>query len=145
VNVLVDTSVWSLALRSAFLQGESLPVVEELRELIVEGRAELMGPVRQELLSGLSDNAQFLRLRERLRAFPDHIMLMEDYELAAEWYNACRKKGVQGAQVDFLICAVAANHDLSIFTTDKDFMRYQAICPIRLHPVRPELSGPPPK
>jgi len=55
MNVLVDTSVWSLALRR---KNESLTtnerfLVTELSELIREGRARVIGLVRQELLSGI--------------------------------------------------------------------------------------------
>ena len=55
MNVLVDTSIWSLALRQNI---ESLNTTEkflvaELSELIREGRARLIGLVRRELLSGI--------------------------------------------------------------------------------------------
>ncbi len=53
MNVLIDTSVWSLAFRRA--RGSSradAQIVAELTELIQEGRVLLMGPIRQELLSG---------------------------------------------------------------------------------------------
>ena len=53
MNVLVDTSVWSLALRRTSPSGESVAILEALVE---EGRAVLMGAIRQELLSGLRRN-----------------------------------------------------------------------------------------
>jgi predicted nucleic acid-binding protein len=58
-----------------------------------------------------------------------------DYELAAEFSNKCRKKGVQGSHIDFLICAVANRIDIPIFTNDKDFDRYQNIISIKLFEV----------
>jgi predicted nucleic acid-binding protein len=70
VNVIVDTSVWSLALRRAKRMDDAAP--RELAELIREGRVVMLGPVRQELLSGIKQKAQFDMLREHLRAFPDH-------------------------------------------------------------------------
>ncbi len=73
MNVLVDTSVWSLALRR---KNESLgtnerPLVAELAELIREGRARVIGLVRQELLSGIKTTEQYEKLRLHLRSFPD--------------------------------------------------------------------------
>src|SRR5271165_4163682 len=53
--VLVDTPIWSLALRRA--HHDLAPVQEQqvriLQELISEGRVQLLGVVRQELLSGI--------------------------------------------------------------------------------------------
>ena len=104
MNVLVDTSVWSLAFRRARASSRGdANIVEELSELIQEGRALLMGPIRQELLSGLSDSSQFESLRRRLRAFADQNVHARDYERAAEFSNTCRHAGVQGSHVDFLI------------------------------------------
>jgi transposase len=66
---------------------------------------------------------------------PYHIV-SEDYERAAGMFNDCRKKGIQGSQVDFLICAVSVNHGLEIFTLDKDFRHYGKVLDIILHTPR---------
>jgi len=126
VRVLVDTSVWSLALRRSEtdLSRKEAHAVDLLKELIRDGRVVVIGPVRQEILSGIPDEAQFRKLKAKLRAFEDLGLTSDDYELAAEFYNACRKRGVQGSYIDFLICAVAARNKLPIFTLDKDFERY---------------------
>jgi predicted nucleic acid-binding protein len=137
MNVLVDTSVWSLAFRRAHgsMRGD-MQIVAELSDLIQEGRALLMGPIRQELLSGISDAGQFKRLRDRLRAFNDLNIHGLDYERAAGFATICRQKGVQGSHIDFLICSVAAAHGVSIFTTDADFRRYAKHIPVSLHEAR---------
>ena len=134
MNVLVDTSVWSMALRRATPQDD--PNVRELRRLIDELRAAMIGPIRQEILSGISEPSRFDGLRQALRAFPDLVIGVEDYERADEFCTACRHNGVQGSNTDFLICAVASARDLAIFTTDLDFQRYQAYIPIVLHVAR---------
>ena len=131
MKVLVDTSVWSLALRRGG-DGESWPV-RELRNLISDNLVQMIGPVRQEILSGVRDEAQFKELEARLRAFPDLALTPEDHVTAARFFNLCRGKGVQGSNTDFLICAVAVRHRLSIFTTDKDFSLYAKHLPIVLH------------
>lgn len=130
MKVLVDTSVWSLALRRRVVSKDK--VVAQLRELITESRVEMMGSIRQEILSGISDAVHFEKLRQYLAAFEDHPIFREDYEKAAEMYTLCRKKGIQGSNTDFLICAVAVNHKMSIFTTDKDFTLFAKVLPIRL-------------
>jgi len=112
------------------------PYVEELAELVREGRVVMIGAIRQELLSGVKDAKQFATLRDHLRAFPDLVTETEDFEQAAEFYNKCRAKGIQGSSIDFLICAVAVRRELSIVTTDADFTGYGRILPIQLHEPR---------
>jgi predicted nucleic acid-binding protein len=131
VNVLVDTSVWSLALRrKAAHAGDE---ARALAELIREGRVLMIGPVRQELLSGIRDKAQFDALREHLRAFPDEPLHEPDFEQAAACYNRCREGGVQGLNTDFLLCAVALRRKIPVFTTDKDFDRYAVVLGLQLY------------
>jgi predicted nucleic acid-binding protein len=130
VKVLVDTSVWSLAFRR---RAPAHPSVDELRRLITAGRAAIIGPVRQEVLSGVRDTTTFERLRDRLGAFPDEVVTAEDYEQAAEFFNTCRAKGLQGSNTDFLLCAVSARHGIPLLTTDADFTRYAQVVPVALH------------
>ncbi|HUR37591.1 MAG TPA: hypothetical protein VM009_07220, partial [Terriglobales bacterium] len=75
--------------------------------MIREGRAELLGAVRQELLSGLKQEAQFERIREYLQAFSDPTLQADDYAEAARCSNMCRAKGIATSSVDMLICATS--------------------------------------
>jgi predicted nucleic acid-binding protein len=138
VNVLVDTSVWSLALRrrAEDLNAEEKAAVAELSELIREGRARMIGLIRQELLSGIRTAAQYEKLRETLHAFPDEAIGTTDYEAAAKASNDCRAKGVVVSLVDVLICAVATRRGWAILTTDPDFRNYAKTFPIKLHMPR---------
>lgn len=131
MNVVVDTSVWSLALRRN-TPNDAIAIVNRLRDLITDGRVVLLGVIRQEVLSGIRYTEQFVRLRDYLRAFPDLELTSEDYELAAEFFNTCRSNGVQGSNTDFLLCAVAHRRGYSIFTTDKDFENFQLYIPVVL-------------
>jgi predicted nucleic acid-binding protein len=134
MQVIVDTSVWSLVLRrSAKPAGAAqLAVVAALKDLIADARAMLMGPVRQELLCGIKDPAQFERLRSALAAFPDEALTTQDYERAAQVFNTCKAQGVQGSNTDFLICAVALERKLPIFSLDQDFAHFQKCVPLEL-------------
>jgi predicted nucleic acid-binding protein len=131
MNVVVDTSVWSLALRRN-TPNDAIPIINILRDLISDGRVVLLGVIRQEVLSGIRYTEQFVRLRDYLRAFPDLELTSEDYELAAEFFNTCRSNGVQGSNTDFLLCAVAHRRGYSIFTTDKDFENFRLHIPVVL-------------
>ena len=131
MNVLVDSSVWSLALRRN-TTNEAIAIVKVLHDLIADGRVVLLGAIRQEVLSGVRYKEQFSRLQEYLRAFPDLELTTEDFELAAEFFNTCRSNGVQGSNTDFLLCAVAHRRGYSIFTTDKDFENFRSHIPVIL-------------
>ena len=127
MNILIDTSVWSFALRR---KKESLSTTEkstvaELSELIREGRARIIGLVRQELLSGIKSAEQYEKLRVYLRAFPDEVVDTTDYEEAARAGNRCRAAGVVVSIVDILLCAVAIRREWALFTTDPDFYAMQ--------------------
>jgi hypothetical protein len=135
VQVLVDTNIWSLALRRHRNRTSEAETerVAMLRSLIQDGRARLIGPIRQELLSGIRESGQFERLRAQLRAFSDEALSMADYEKAAHLSNECRRRGLAGSGVDFLICAVAMAREWRIFTSDSDFRSYAKVVPLQFH------------
>lgn len=91
MNVVVDTPVWSLSLRRRRreLNSRERQLIEVLAQLIRESRVQLLGPVRQELLSGLRESTEFGRLRDSLRGFPEPRLQSEDYEEAARMSNQC--------------------------------------------------------
>ena len=75
-------------------------------------------------------------LKQSLRAFDDLLIKREDYETASKFSYTCRNNGIQGSQVDFLICAAAHDKKFSILTTDKDFEKYSKFIAIQLHKIR---------
>jgi hypothetical protein len=133
--VLVDTPIWSLALRrtSTDLSQREQRLTTALRELIRDGRVQLAGPVRQELLSGIRQESTFKKLRDQLRAFDDAGLEVADYEEAARMSSQCRSRGIAGSATDFLICAAAHRRAWQIFTTDHDFTRYAGVLPLQLY------------
>jgi predicted nucleic acid-binding protein len=135
VQVLVDTSVWSLALRrrAEALNLREKRLVAELASLVDEGRARLIGLIRQEILSGIREPAQYSRLRQDLAAFEDEPIPSADFEFAARLSNQCRAAGIAGSTVDFLICAVALRRNWAVFTADRDFQEYAKLLRLKLH------------
>src|SRR5258707_14695471 len=133
--VLVDTPVWSLALRRkrSDLSPSQSALTEALIELIRDGRAQLVGVVRQELLSGIREADRFAKLRDYLRAFDEPQLESLDYERAAEMHNRCRTRGIAGSAIDLLICAVAARRHWAIFTADRDFKDYSRVLEVKLY------------
>ncbi len=129
MKVLVDTCVWSQVLRH---RSPNTELTKNLKDLIRDGRVSIIGPIRQELLSGVPNTKQFNQLKEQLSSFEDVPLKTEHFEKAAEFSNICQSKGIQGSTIDFLICAVAYIENFVIFTTDKDFENYKKHLSIQL-------------
>ncbi|MFT3741646.1 MAG: PIN domain-containing protein [Gammaproteobacteria bacterium] len=133
MHVLVDTSVWSLVLRRQNVVIELEHYKQALTNLILNSKAAIIGAIRQELLSGIKSPSQFNRLKSYLQAFPDLILDTKDFEFAAELFNHCRSKGVQGSHIDFLITAVAITREMTVFTLDQDFQSYAKHTALKLY------------
>ena len=133
MSVVVDTPIWSFAYRRRKHTLAEQRAVQELGHLIQLQEAWLIGPVRQEVLSGFPQPKQFSELRRILRSFEDLEIETADYELAAELTHKCRRRGVQGSPTDFLICALSLRYQAPVFTTDGDFKNYAPIIGIQLY------------
>lgn len=131
---LVDTCIWSLALRRN--EPKQVNIINILSDLIDQNLVVLCGPVRQELLSGIKSQSQFKQLKSHLRNFEDLSTTTADYELAAEYYNRCRLSGIQGSNTDFLLCSLAVNNNLKLLTADKDFLNYKRIIDFKLEYIK---------
>jgi predicted nucleic acid-binding protein len=136
--ILIDTPIWSLALRRRphHLSAAEAGHVHEWQRLVRAGGAHLIGPIRQELLSGVRDDRAWERLRAALRPFPDLPITTDDYERAAQFFNRCRARGIVGSAIDLLICAASAGYGAPIYTTDAHFPRYATVLKLKLHTPR---------
>ncbi len=134
MKVIIDTCVWAQFLRRN--RRQSTPIAEEVARLVRVDAVQLLGSIRQELLSGAHPSERFEQLKQYLRFFPNLTLDEEDDETAAGYYNRLRLRGLQGTGTDLLICAAAVRHSLKIFTTDTDFAAYARYIPIKLHRIR---------
>jgi predicted nucleic acid-binding protein len=133
--VLVDTPVWSFSLRRRVtdLSPSERLVTQNLYNLVRQNRVRLLGPTRQEVLSGIRKESQFLRIRDHLRGFTNVKLDASDYEEAGRANNQCRRRGIAGSPVDLLMCAVALRYRWQVFTTDRDFAQYRTVLHIQLY------------
>lgn len=123
---IVDTCVWSLALRrknQTRLSAEEQRMLKELKEAIQDRRVAIVGPIRQEILSGIRDKDQFSKTQDLLEPFRDEEITVDDYIQAARHFNFCRDARVECGPVDILICAVASRLRYDILTSDKGLKR----------------------
>ena len=81
----------------------------------------------------MMNDYQFESLRDNLSAFPDLNLNASGYERAAEFFNICRRKGIQSSNTDFLLCAVSERHDMPILTMDRDFELFQEHISVNMH------------
>ena len=121
MKLLVDTSVWSLALRRkniASLSPDEQKLRAKLVQAIQDGRVAMLGLLRQELLSGIKEKVQFDKVKAALDPYLDEPINTGDHECAARVYNECRNQGVEGGTVDILICAVAVRRGWEVLSGD---------------------------
>ena len=131
MNVLVDTSVWSLALRRT--PASSAPEVTVLGRCLE--RQDLIvttGLVIQELLQGFHGPAQRRRILKEFRVLPVLMPEVEDHVEAAALRNHCRRRGVQIGTIDALLARLSIRHGLHLLTADRDFEAMARHCPLSL-------------
>jgi predicted nucleic acid-binding protein len=120
MNVFVDTSVWSLALRRT--TPPSIPQVQLLAKCLERGDVVITtGIVLQELLQGFSGPKARDKIIQRFSHLPLITPELEDHIEAADLKNRCRRKGIQVGTIDALIAQLCIRHELPLMTTDEDF------------------------
>jgi len=131
MTLLVDTSVWSLALRR---DGEAIdPAVQELKAALLGADIVVTtGLVLQELLQGFSGPKAAAQIIERFAALPLLQPDREDHIAAAQLRNTCRRAGVQMGTVDALLAQLCIRHDVVLLSADKDFVHAAKHCPLRI-------------
>jgi predicted nucleic acid-binding protein len=121
VNLIVDTSVWSLLLRRQNHECNH-PLVQKLKACLeLQDGIFLIGPILQEILGGVRNEAQFYKLTEYFSVFPLLEIDRQDYVEASRLRSHCRSKGVQAGPADFLIATACIRWDYPLLTTDSDF------------------------
>jgi len=134
--LLVDTSVWSLALRRDHPRRNRH--VRRFQEALVDGDVVLTGVVLQEVLQGLVEGPTKDRLVAELTKLSLLVPSRDDHLLAAEIFTTCRRNGVQMATVDALLAALCVRRDLVLLSTDKDFIHAAGQIDLVIWPDRPD-------
>ena len=131
MNTLVDTSVWSLALRR-----DIPPDTKEVRLLskCLQQQDTLFttGIIIQELLQGFHGSRQRERIVEQFSSFPIIVPDLNDHIEAATLQASCRRKGIQIGTIDALLAQLAISHDLDLLTADRDFTLMARQVPLRI-------------
>ena len=128
MSLLVDTSVWSLALRRD--TPADLPEVFALRQALDAGNVYCTGLVLQELLQGFSKPKAHKEIVRHFSSLPLLVPDRNDHIDAANLRNRCRRKGVQTGTIDALLAQLCVRHELTMLTTDKDFQHIASIIPL---------------
>jgi len=126
-QVVIDTNIWSTFLRRKNPEDQQLR--NNIEMLLKENRISIIGPIRQEILTGIRDASKFLILREYLEAFEDEQISTETYENAAQIANDFMKRGIAISAVDATIVSVVVTNGFEIYTNDKDFTRNKTVVP----------------
>lgn len=127
--VLVDTSVWI-----DFFQAPDSPAAETLAKMIVgHNQVVLCGVVLQEVLQGIRGTRNFDLVQKRLTRFPFVETDKETWLQAANLYRNLRSKGITIPTTDATIAALAMQHNLLLFSSDRHFKAISADTTLRLY------------
>lgn len=134
MNLVVDTSVWSLVLRRPQVDDSNIHVQAFCAYIESSNRLFLLGNIIQELLDGLRSPKQFDRLVQLLEPFPLLDPDRSTYVAAAKLRTTCRAQGVLAGPIDFLIAAACCQHGFPLLTADRDFSRIAKHCDLVVLP-----------
>ncbi len=135
MTVLVDTSVWSLALRRD--AAPDAPEVQALRAALDGAEIVVItGLILQELLQGFSGPKARAQILGRFATLPAVQPDRDDHIAAADLRNTCRRSGVQIGTIDAVLAQLSIRHDLTLLTTDQDFVLAAKHCPLRVWSAR---------
>lgn len=131
-KVLIDTNIWSAFLRRSNSADDTTRT--NLFELVESSRACIIGPIRQEILSGIRDIDKFNKLRDYLEGFEDEEIVTSDYVEAARLRNLCAANGIAASSIDMIIVAFTMNRNYELYTRDNDFhLHYSRIAQFGLY------------
>ena len=141
MTILVDTSVWSLALRRDAEASE--PEVQVLKHSLLGDEVVVTtGLVLQELLQGFSGAKAQAQIVHRFASLPLIQPDRDDYIGAAALRNTCRRAGVQIGTIDALLAQLCIRHELTLLTTDQDFVHAAKHCAVSVWPAKPRARKP---
>ena len=141
MTILVDTSVWSLALRRDAEASE--PEVQVLKHALLGDEVVVTtGLVLQELLQGFSGAKAQAQIVQRFASLPLIQPDRDDYIGAAALRNTCRRAGVQIGTIDALLAQLCIRHELTLLTTDQDFVHAAKHCALSVWPAKPRARKP---
>lgn len=131
MNLFVDTSVWSLALRRD--DSPPTPEVKELRRALERGDIVVTtGLILQELLQGFTGPRARKEIIDRFGALPLLPPDREDHIEAADLRNRCRRAGIQIGTIDALLARLCIRHQLAMLTMDQDFVLASSHCALKV-------------
>ncbi|TGK38481.1 PIN domain nuclease [Leptospira gomenensis] len=130
MKLLVDTSVWSEALRR---KGKTLNSEETYLYHIITNEDDIFvtGIILQEILTGIKDQKIFSEIEDQFRYFNFLSPTEKDHIEAAKLRNLLSKKGIVLATIDALIAQIAITHNLILATYDNDFLRLSGITKLK--------------
>lgn len=138
--IVVDTSVWI-----DFLEAKETSFDFHLTELISRGEAlALTDLIYCEVLQGISEDAEYRRVRSILESYPILRMRgLQTFEHAARIYRDCRRRGFTIRKtIDCLIAATCLEARVELYHNDRDFEAIAKVKGLKIHqprgPSRPQ-------
>jgi predicted nucleic acid-binding protein len=90
------------------------------------------GLVLQELLQGFKGPKDRAQILDRFSDVPLLVPDRDDHVQAADLRNECRRAGIQIGTIDALMAELCIRHDLTMLTSDNDFMHIAKLSPLKI-------------
>ena len=132
--IVVDTTVWI-----DFLEARGTLFDLHLKKLIEQGESlALTDLIYCEILQGILEERDFVRIRNMLRAYPILRMRgLETFEQAARIFRDCRRRGYTVRKtVDCLIAATCLDAGVELYHNDRDFETIARVRELRIYRPR---------
>jgi hypothetical protein len=127
-EILVDSSVWI-----DFFRGKNFPETEALDYLLEENLVCTTGLIMAEIIPSAPTKSEFDKLRQYFQALPYLSEPDDMWNRIIDWRFRLKRSGVSGIQIaDFIIAAIAKEHERAILTRDKHFGLIAPILKIKL-------------
>ncbi len=131
MTLLVDTSMWSLALR----RGAPAQAPEVRARADALGGSNVIvatGLMLQELLQGFNGPRAVASIVQRFSSLAWVQAQRDDHIAAAGIRDSCLRSGVQIGTIDALIAQLCISNGLTLLTTDRDFVHAAKHCRLKL-------------
>jgi len=131
LKFIIDTSVWSLALRKKGPSNHTS--VKKLFQLLDEGeQIFITGTILQEILQAFKSEATVKKVANHLESVPLIVLDRDDYAKAASVHRRCASKGISVSTTDCQISQAAITNNCLLLSTDRDFEYIARHTPLKL-------------
>ncbi|OGQ08790.1 MAG: hypothetical protein A3G32_06435 [Deltaproteobacteria bacterium RIFCSPLOWO2_12_FULL_40_28] len=130
-SVLIDTSIWI-----EYFRGKNHQFLSVVDVLLDEDRVVNVDLVCAELYRGARSEKEIRFLEQHFSAIPSLQVPVDVWRLVGKFSFQLAKKGYLPHLVDAYIAFTAIEHNVTLFTKDRDFQHMARLGPLKLYQLK---------